>query len=572
MKNIINLYKFLFMKSQDTYEKDNKNRSDINFKPLNLPSISVPAGKLTPFSFEHFVIAMNGLKNDFLTPYIDYAIGIYCNIRKITISQRDRDKRTDIFTEAWEIALNAVYIAATKMSGFDPDKGQFKSYLSKSIHSALVDLLKADGYGDFFDQTSKKKNKDDEPEKHIRIDADCYWRTNTESESNPDDTENEREKRIQKHKNDALEVVIKYIDSLPEIQRAAIYASATGKILRPDLENYGRDYSEILAEKYNTTATYIRKIAAEGKKKALEEARKQGFNEGSMRSVSMEFLQVKSDTSDTFNKVISAIDQLEPCQQFMLLRHLANSVEADDKKEDTPSVVCEVSQNQCSDTLSDYEKGKQAALESFSELTRRINDAEQKLEIARVGKDLITFVYWFVLIHEYRYMLNAILMPDELHMIYDDIERFTPEEYLVHKRRQGYVRLPDYRTVYGRGYNLPDIIGCALANRCEEEILTFVPDTDDILVCGGRLKRQNLMLQFLQTGIGKEQTDFCDACGKNLNDQPYPYSFRCGKCGRTFNLCEECSKDRIHKNWGPVGREPSDKYEDAINQEMFQGE
>lgn len=560
------------MKSQDTYEKDDKNRSEINFKPLALPSISVPAGKLKPFTFEHFVTAMNRMKDDFLMPYIDYAIGIYCNIRKITISQRDRDKRTDIFTEAWEIALNAVYIAATKMSGFDPDKGQFKSYLSKSIHSALVDLLKADGYGDFFDQTSKKKNKDDEPEKHIRIDADCYWRTNTESESNPDDTENEREKRIQKHKNDALEVVIKYIDSLPEIQRAAIYASATGKILRPDLENYGRDYSEILAEKYNTTAAYIRKIAAEGKKKALEEARKQGFNEGSMRSVSMEFLQVKSDTSDTFNKVISAIDQLEPCQQFMLLRHLANSVEADDKKEDTPSVVCEVSQNQCSDTLSDYEKGKQAALESFSELTRRINDAEQKLEIARVGKDLITFVYWFVLIHEYRYMLNAILMPDELHMIYDDIERFTPEEYLVHKRRQGYVRLPDYRTVYGRGYNLPDIIGCALANRCEEEILTFVPDTDDILVCGGRLKRQNLMLQFLQTGIGKEQTDFCDACGKNLNDQPYPYSFRCGKCGRTFNLCEECSKDSIHKNWGPVGREPSDKYEDAINQEMFQGE
>ena len=560
------------MKNLDAYEKGDRNRGEINFKPLNLPSISVPAGKLTPFSFEHFVVAMNGLKDDLLTPYIDYAIGIYCKMRNITISTRDRNKRTNIFTDAWEIALNAVYIAATKMSGFDPDKGQFKSYLSKFIHSALVDLLKADGYGDFFDQTSKKKNKDDEPEKHIRIDADCYWRTNTESESNPDDTENEREKRIQKHKNDALEVVIKYIDSLPEIQRAAIYASATGKILRPDLENYGRDYSEILAEKYNTTAAYIRKIAAEGKKKALEEARRQGFNEDSMRSVSMGFLQVKSDTSDTFNKVISAIDQLEPCQQFMLLRHLANSVEADDKIEDTPSVVCEVSQNQCSDTLSDYEKGKQAALESFSELTRRINDAEQKLEIARVGKDLITFVYWFVLIHEYRYMLNAILMPDEFQMIYDDIERFTPEEYLVHKRQQGYVRLPDYRTVYGRGYNFPDIIGCALANRCEEEILTFVPDTDDILVCGGQLKRQNLMLQFLQTRAGKEQTDFCDVCGKNLNDQPYPYSFRCDKCGRIFNLCGECSKDRIHKNWGPVGREPSDKYEDAINQEMFQGE
>lgn len=319
------------MKSQDTYEKDDKNRSEINFKPLTLPSISVPAGKLKPFTFEHFVAAMNGMKDEFLMPYIKYAIRIYCNLRKISITAEDRDRRTDVYTDAYEIALNAVYIAATKMSGFDPDKGQFTSYLSKCVENALKDLLKKDKYGDFFDQTSKKKNKDDEPEKHTRVDADCYWRTSTESELNPDDSESERERRIQKHKNDALEVVIKYIDSLPEIQRAAIYASATGKILRPDLENYGRDYSEILAEKYNTTASYIRKLAAEGKKRAVEEARRQGFNEESMRSVSMGFLQVKKGTSGTFDKVLSAIDQLEPCQQFMLLRHLANSVE-DDKK------------------------------------------------------------------------------------------------------------------------------------------------------------------------------------------------------------------------------------------------
>ena len=562
------------MKSQDTYEKDNKNRSEINFKPLNLPSISVPVDKLKPFTFEHFVIAMNGMKDEFLMPYIDYAIGIYCKMRNINVKKPDKiSEYAGAYADAYEAALNAVYISATKMNGFDSEKGQFKSYWSKSVHDALVDVLKKDKYGDFFDQTSKKKNKDDDPEKYTRVDADCYWRTKNESELDPDDAESEREKRIQKHKNDALEVVIKYIDSLPEIQRAAIYASATGKILRPDLENYGRDYSEILAGKYNTTASYIRKLAAEGKKKAVEEARRQGFNEESMRSVSMGFLQVNADTSDTFNKVISAIDQLEPCQQFMLLRHLANSVEDDDnKKEDTPSVVCEVSHNLNNDTLNDYEKGKRAALESFAELMKRINDAEQKLEIARVGKDLITFVYWFILIHEYRYMLNAILMPDELQMIYDDIERFTPEEYLVHKRQQGYVRLPDYRTVYGKGYNFPDIIGCALNNRYAEEILTFAPDTDSLLVCGGQLKRQNLMLQFLQTGGGKVQADFCDACGKNLNDQPYPYTFRCSKCGRIFNLCKECSEDRIHKNWGSVGRMPADNYEDAVNQEMFQGE
>lgn len=283
---------------------------------------------LAPFTYDHFIKAINIFKNDMLKCYIERAIGIYCKLRGISI---DPEKDGMAYADAFEASNYAIYIVSTKLRSYNPEKGEFKSYLDKALSNALKDILKEDKAGDFFDQTSKKKNKDDEPEKHIRIDADCYWRTSTESESNPDDSENEREKRIQKHENDALEVVIKYIDSLPEIQRAAIYASATGKILRPDLENYGRDYSEILAEKYNTTASYIRKLAAEGKKKAVEEARRQGFNEESMRSVSTGFLQVKKDTSNTFDKVLSAIDHLEPCQQFMLLRHLANSVE-DDKK------------------------------------------------------------------------------------------------------------------------------------------------------------------------------------------------------------------------------------------------
>ena len=240
------------------------------------------------------------------------------------------------------------------------------------------------------------------------------------------------------------------------------------------------------------------------------------------------------------------------------------------QKEDTHHAECEREQEEV--VMGTYDDGRQAALESFAELMKRIEDAGKNLEAARADRDLATFVYWFVLIHEYRYMLNAILMPDDIQMIYDDIGRFTPEEYLVHKRRTGYVRLPDYRTVYGRGYNFPDIIGFALDNRFAEEILTFVPDTDGLLVCGGRLKRQNLMVEFLRAGSGKVQTDFCDACGKNLNDQPYPYAFRCDKCGRIFNLCRECSEDRIHVNWGPVGRKPADRYEDAVNQEMFQGE
>ena len=44
---------------------------------------------------------------------------------------------------------------------------------------------------------------------------------------------------------------------LPEIKRAAIYASAFGQILRPDLEGYGRNYADILADIYHTTALFI---------------------------------------------------------------------------------------------------------------------------------------------------------------------------------------------------------------------------------------------------------------------------------------------------------------------------
>ena len=77
------------MKNLDAYEKGDRNRGEINFKPLNLPSISVPSSKLTPFTFEHFVVAMNGLKDDLLTPYIDYAISIYCKMRNIRVKKPD---------------------------------------------------------------------------------------------------------------------------------------------------------------------------------------------------------------------------------------------------------------------------------------------------------------------------------------------------------------------------------------------------------------------------------------------------------------------------------------------------
>lgn len=311
------------MKNPDAYEKEDRNRSEINFKPLNLPSISVPAGKLRPFTFEHFVIAMNGMKDDFLMPYIDYAIGIYCKMRNITISSKERNERTEVFTDAWEMALSAVYIAATKMSGFDPDKGQFKTYLSKSVHSALVDILKKDNYGDFFDQTSKKTATDSDPEIHTRVDSDSFWVGDDRLEMS--DEEVKREERVNNHVSDAFEIMREFIDTLPERDREAVYRSEIGHVLRPEHEYTGKNYAEALAGKYNTTAGNIRKIASKRLSEAVAYTNDRGYNAESMGGIMMEFKHYHIDTTPSNPiGIFEAITQLTPFEQFKLLHYLAN--------------------------------------------------------------------------------------------------------------------------------------------------------------------------------------------------------------------------------------------------------
>lgn len=219
--------------------------------------------------------------------------------------------------------------------------------------------------------------------------------------------------------------------------------------------------------------------------------------------------------------------------------------------------------------MTNFEQGKRAAIEATAEIFERIEKANGFLEKAREEKDLVAFAYWFVLIHEYYYMLLKPLLPRELERIYAELDYFTPIDYLKHKREQGYERLPDHNTTYGSGYNLPDIIGCALSNRYFEEIFTFYPDIKG-MSCDGTLVRQNLMLHFLQTAENRQQVDYCDSCGRNLNDQPYPYAYICTKCGRIFNLCAKCSKEQIHKSWGYVGRKENNDYEDFVYRRMFQ--
>ena len=219
-----------------------------------------------PFTYEHFIQAIQSLKDGMLMYYIDEAVAIYCRLRGWSVGPRPASSKNYSrgYADAFEAANYAIFIVSQKIGSYDSEKGPFRPYLVRALENALKDILKADGHGDFFDQTSKKKFNEDEPERHFRVEADRFW-GQAESDSEPDSVSSDRDERIRKHKDEALETMIKFIDSLPEMKRAAIYASAFGKVLRPDLDNYGRDYADILADKYGTTALYIRKLAAEGR-------------------------------------------------------------------------------------------------------------------------------------------------------------------------------------------------------------------------------------------------------------------------------------------------------------------
>lgn len=82
------------------------------------------------------------------------------------------------------MALNAVYTVFTKIGAYNPQKGTFRPYLHRALENAIKDILEADGKGDFFDQTSKKKKGGDEPEKHSRVNVDTFY-----GAAEPDDTE-----------------------------------------------------------------------------------------------------------------------------------------------------------------------------------------------------------------------------------------------------------------------------------------------------------------------------------------------------------------------------------------------
>jgi hypothetical protein len=192
---------------------------------------------------------------------------------------------------------------AHKIGSYNPQK-PFKPYLNAALEHAIRDVL--------------RENRGKVP-----ID----WSVNIDDVKEPDTEAGDRAERIRQHKDDAFETMIRFIDRMPEKKRAAIYASAFGHILRPDLQEYGRDYAQILALVYKTTAEYIRKMAAEGKNAALAEAQRYGFSARSMGEVSMGFLQAKSNVKDPNDMVIEATEKLTPSQQLKFMRYLADKVD-----------------------------------------------------------------------------------------------------------------------------------------------------------------------------------------------------------------------------------------------------
>lgn len=259
-----------------------------------------------------------------LACYVDEAIGIYCNIRGKAVGPRPA-RMSDCsgsYGEAYYIACNAIYEVWTKIGkSFDPSR-DFKKYFTKALRNKILDLLESGGRTDLLSQPLKSKSKNDAFNKLSKVDADGYW---GDSGSEPDNVDPDKQEKIRKFMSDELDALLKYIDGLPEKERTVFLASDFGRAFSSSPDKYGRDYAEALAEKYHTSAGYIRKLAAIEKKKALDAVQKQGFNKRTFTAI--ELIQAKPNYVETYDKVIEATEKLTPFEQFMLLKHIEDMKE-----------------------------------------------------------------------------------------------------------------------------------------------------------------------------------------------------------------------------------------------------
>ena len=101
-----------------------------------------------PFTYEHFIQAVQSLKDDMLMYYIDEAVAIYCRIKGKSVGPRPASSKNYLpeYADAFEAANYAIFITANKIGAYNPDKGAFRPYLRMALESDLRDIFRVDGY------------------------------------------------------------------------------------------------------------------------------------------------------------------------------------------------------------------------------------------------------------------------------------------------------------------------------------------------------------------------------------------------------------------------------------------
>lgn len=273
-----------------------------------------------PLTLQDLNAAMSSRKDELLEPFINRAIGIYCNIRKKPVGPRP-EKMSDYsgeYGEAYYIAFNAVYEVWTRIGAtFNPAIGSFDDFFNKLVHNEISDLLQSGGRTDQLSQPSQARVKGDIYKKSIKVDVDNYW---GDDGSEPDTTDSDKEEKIRVFMSDALAALISFVDTLPEKERNVFLASSFGRTFSSQPDKYGRNYAEELAKQYNTTAAYIRKLAAQVKDKVLAQVQAQGFDKRAFTSLQM--IQAKPFYIREYEEIVEATEKLTPFEQFLLLKHI----------------------------------------------------------------------------------------------------------------------------------------------------------------------------------------------------------------------------------------------------------
>ena len=272
-----------------------------------------------PLTLQDLNAAMSSRKDELLAPFIDKAIGIYCKIRGKSVGPRP-EKMSDYsgeYGEAYYIAFNAVYEVWTRIGATYNPSRKFESYFNEVVHNEICDILQSGGRTDQLSQPSQAKVKGDIYKKSIKVDVDNYW---GDDGSEPNTTDSDKEEKIRVFMSDALAALITFVDTLPEKERNVFLASSFGRTFSSQPDKYGRNYAEELAKQYNTTAAYIRKLAAQVKDKVLAQVQAQGFDKRAFTSIQM--IQAKPSYIRGYEEIVEATEKLTPFEQFLLLKHI----------------------------------------------------------------------------------------------------------------------------------------------------------------------------------------------------------------------------------------------------------